>query len=351
MGQRVLTFASHLGPFVVEPVVLQRTAELAGHELIANGHAEQAGHVVTHLLVGQVGPNLLHHLLAQGRSQCGDGGGVAHRFSHRLDVGCRLSHLGDAQGVGLVGDVQARTELVATRNEQAVEPVVHAQHGAYAKSLLVDIQLHVQCLGRQTCGKHDFGFNIGNEVSTAETAIDVPAHTDCCRPVVVEPIGEVGLNAVDVLLSLHVGVQVVIIGSKSTGSEFGTNGHHQHGYAFVVGHLAATAHDASHHRQGPPVVPVRGKQSRYEGIGRSLALELMLLEAHSRCVGLGECGLDVAVLVGLLHVQRQLPSVVPPGQSGRVAVGGIDVDAGATCHHAIEGDVVVGVGHQTASLC
>ena len=59
---------------------------------------------------------------------------------------------------------------------------------------------------------------------------------------------------------------------------------------------------------------------------------------------------DVAVLPGFLEVERELETVMPPSQSGRVRVGCVDVERCATCEHTVEGDVIVCVCHQATRL-
>ena len=41
---------------------------------------------------------------------------------------------------------------------------------------------------------------------------------------------------------------------------------------------------------------------------------------------------------------------MPPGEAGWVTEHGVDLRGGTACKHAVEGDVVVGVGHQTAGM-
>src|SRR5574344_1848099 len=60
---------------------------------------------------------------------------------------------------------------------------------------------------------------------------------------------------------------------------------------------------------------------------------------------------DVAILRRHLPIERQLPAVVSPCQTGGITVSGIDIKGGAARHHPVESDVIIGIRHQSTCVC
>ena len=117
--------------------------------------------------------------------------------------------------------------------------------------------------------------------------------------------------------------------------------------AVVEGALAASAHKGETGLQRP-LAGVVGILERRDDGREGLALEL------AWCGGvLGVVGeqrvivLDSAVLVSQLPVDGQVMSLAHESHAGRVVINAVDADRSLTAHHAVESDVLVGVGQQT----
>ena len=111
----------------------------------------------------------------------------------------------------------------------------------------------------------------------------------------------------------------------------------EHGDAIVVLHEATTAHNAYHGGNGPAILLVRSKQRGHNGCrGHAFVLDAV--------VG------DVTILPRFLEIERELPAFVSPGETCGVGEDGVNVERSASGHHTVEGDVIVGVGHQSASM-
>ena len=166
-------------------------------------------------------------------------------------------------------------------------------------------------------------------IAAVVSVIVVDSHSYGCRQPVCQPVAEVHLCAIDILLSLDLRVNVKHVRShRSCGHccRALENLAHDHGVehrdAVSIFHETAAAHDAEHGRESPAVVLVGSKQGWHDGC-RCLALVFLMQVIariaqlrHGQIVGYG--GLYVAVLPRLLEIQRQLPSFVSPHHSGGV---------------------------------
>ena len=94
-------------------------------------------------------------------------------------------------------------------------------------------------------------------MSAIVAVVVVGAEACCCRQIVGELIGEVDLCAIDVLLALHLGIELV--GGDDGGNALGLLIHGlcqrgddttqqcvEHGYSVVVLYETTTAHNANH---------------------------------------------------------------------------------------------------------
>ena len=208
--------------------------------------------------------------------------------------------------------------------------VVKANDRCKAPTFLVDVEF-------QCCQLSQHGVVVGNDVAAVETVVVVGSETDGCREEVGNLVGQVQLSAKDVLLALHLRVKGVLVGGDAVGAKQAGQHGTEHRYTVVVLNVAAAAYDANHRGDGPAVFLVAGEEGGHDG-GRGLTVICYATI------------LDVAVLPGLLEVERQLETVVAPCQSGGVRVGGVNLGGGTACHHAVEGYMVVCVGHQTTGV-
>ena len=204
-------------------------------------------------------------------------------------------------------------------------------------------------------------------MATVVTIVVVGTHTNGSREIVVHLVGQVHLAAIDVLLALYLRVDGVHVGSDYGDGGLGVHllgceclledGTHdegiEHGYAFIVFDEATATHNTNHGREGPTVFLIRGEKGWHDG-GRGNAFKFLVIESVVTIIhsGVGQIirdsGSDVAILPGFLEVERQLETFVAPGETSGVRVGGIDVERSATCHHTVECNVIIGVGHQTS---
>ena len=107
------------------------------------------------------------------------------------------------------------------------------------------------------------------------------------------------MGTIDILLTLHLGIIVVHSGHQFALGEHGADGHLEHGNTIVILYESAAAHDADHGREYPTVFLVGGEEGRDDrSRGHTVVL---LLETGTEEVG--DAGLDVAVLPGLLEVE------------------------------------------------
>ena len=183
-------------------------------------------------------------------------------------------------------------------------------------------------------------------MATVVAVVVVGTHTDGHRGVLRHAIGEVQLSAVDILLTLHVGVEGIHIGHDAFLEQQGCNGHVEHGHTLFILDEATAAYDTNHGRYSPVVMLVCSKQGGHDGC-RCLAF-VFLVEVLPQKTG--NCRLYITVLPRFLEVERHLETVVSPGQAGGVGVGGVNLRRGAPGHHTVEGDVVIRVGHKATGI-
>ena len=270
MIQRLLTVVSHLGVLVVEEVVFQGSAQL-WRELIASGNNEERRHVVAHVLIRHIVLDFFSHLVASSccqRFQCGL---IAHLLSHALDVDL-LSHHRDVQRLGVVLRVELCTELIAGGDGERSLMVVDADDRCKAPCTLGDIELQIhQLLTSQLL------LGGGIDEATVIAVVVVGAQADGSREIVVDLTGDVDLSTVDILLTLHLRVDVIhlrgddgTLGIGHVGSnrllEDLTHRHDvEHGDTLFVFHETTAAYDTYHRREGPIVLLIRGKECRHNG--------------------------------------------------------------------------------------
>ena len=183
---------------IVEKMILQRSTQFR-REGIASSYREQGGHIVAGIfsifiscrLVGQCQANSLK----TSRIQL-----LQHRHHLRAEAGY--------QRVRLVRHIDLGTELIAGRQGQGTIVIVDADKRRKAPATLVDIEFKGSQVAQQ-------GMIIGFHMTTIVAVVVVGTEADGCRQTVKEPIGEVQLTTIDILLALHLRVEGISAGGNT----------------------------------------------------------------------------------------------------------------------------------------
>ena len=276
-----LAVVGHAGILVVEEVVFERGAQL-GSELIASSYREQGGHIVARVRPVLIGCGIGAKLLLQ---CCQFRGcvlwvGRHHKFHHLLAQS-------GIQNIRFVLGVELGAELIAGGERERPLVVGQADDRREAPAFLVDIE---QQLG--DIAEHRMLY--GLDVSAIVAVVIVDTHAYRCRQAVEDAVGEVDLSAIDILLALHLGIELVLVGCDAVVGKHAREQHVEHGHSRLVFHESAAAHNAYHGGEGPAVFLVSGKEGWYDGC-RGLALVLLFASRSD--------GLDVAILPGFLEVE------------------------------------------------
>ena len=89
---------------------------------------------------------------------------------------------------------------------------------------------------------------VGNDVSAIVAVVVVGAYADSSRQIVEDTIGEVHLSTIDVLLTFHLRVEVILVGCDTLAGQHGGKRDVEHRDTLVVFHKAAAANDTNHRR-------------------------------------------------------------------------------------------------------
>ena len=107
-------------------------------------------------------------------------------------------------------------------------------------------------------------------VTAIVTVVVVGTNTDSSRQAVNQLIGKVNLSTIDILLTLHLRVEGVLIGRDAIAGKHAGEQHVEHGNTLLVFHETATAHDTDHSGESPAILLV-GCEESWHDRSRSLA--------------------------------------------------------------------------------
>ena len=318
--QCFLTVVCHLCTIIVKEMILCGGAELVS-EVVTHGNHKHRWHIVAGACTILI---------------------CAEHWRHFTHV--EIWH-GDirTQFVGLVLGIYLCAELILGSNGQTVHVEVEADYRTESPCSLVTVELYVQQF-------HAGLVHVGNDVSAIITVIVRCTQSHRCCEIIGNLVCHADLTAIYVLLSFHLGVYRVFVRGHCAARITIEQSHErgsEHRNSLVVFNESSAAHDAEHSRHSPFAFLISREDAWHERC-RSFSLVFMcvvLVDEHR------ECGCDVAVLVRNLPVERELPSLSCPYHSGRVAVGTVNLEGCSSCHHTVESDVVVGVGHQSSCRC
>ena len=87
---------------------------------------------------------------------------------------------------------------------------------------------------------------VGNDVTTIVTIVVVGTCACCNRQEICDFVGQIELSAIDVLLTFHLRVKLVGVGSNAHLAKHTCQNHIEHGNTVVVLDEATATHNANH---------------------------------------------------------------------------------------------------------